>query len=288
MVTNRELKLRARSALKNNWQTALMVCLIASLPSLIAQVVTLMNQGGYTQAVDDMMAIIQDNAAMSDPMAAADMMYATMDSLMPITMSNMVSLFLSPFLTLGMLRYFFRLLRGDADVPVSEVFSCRRSFFKAIGLTALVALRTLLWMLPGMGVSLVGTVLYVLLPEGVAVLGDLLATAGLIAMLVLGIRMAFHLSMADRVMAEDPAKGVKQCMRESIDMMRTRKMRLFLLLISFILYMIVLVVLEVLLEPLVGGVVTTTLSMTLDFVLNIYLQMTISAFYLANRQQTEN
>ncbi|MBE5804226.1 MAG: DUF975 family protein [Clostridiales bacterium] len=287
MATNYELKHKARAALKNNWQTALMVCLIASLPSLASQVVTLMSQGGYTQAMTDMLAVMQNTETMNDPVAAVETMNAAMDALMPMTMASMATLFLSPFLTLGMLGYFFRLLRGEQDVPVSTVFSCGRIFFKALGLNVMVTLRILLWMLPGMGLSLVGTVAALFLPEGLAGLGTMLMYTGLIAMLVLGIRAGFHFAMADRIMAETPAKGINQCINESMKMMRNRKLLLFSLEISFILYEIALLVLEMLLEPVVGGVLTSTVSMTLSFVLNIYVQMAVSVFYLVYHQPAE-
>ena len=48
----------------------------------------------------------------------------------------------------------------------------------------------------------------------------------MIAMMVLGIRAALHYSMATFAMAEEPSRGINQCIRLSVSIMRRRKLLL--------------------------------------------------------------
>lgn len=285
MVTNFELKQKARSALKDNWQIALMVALIASLPSLISQVVSVMTTSGMTQTMQNLMGILQDGSTIDDLLALMAEAELSVVGYIPSAVVSLVSWLVSPFLTLGMLNYFFMLLRGEQDVPVSAVFSRKGCFFKGIGLNLMTALRTFLWMLPGAVLEVAS--MFLALSEGTATIGLVLMLAGSAAMLVLGIRAALHYAMATRVLAECPEKGINQCIRESVAIMRNRKMLLVSLELSFILLSLLISLAESLLTGLLGTVLGATLSMALSFALNIYMQMAASAFYVAYRAQTE-
>ncbi|MBQ7305416.1 MAG: DUF975 family protein [Clostridia bacterium] len=286
MITNFELKLKARTALRNNWQTALMVALIASLPSLASQVVAIMTQSSYAHTMSGLMSSMQSGATVADLANLLEEAGITLEGYLPTGLLNLLAAIISPFLTLGMLNYFFKLLRGEADAPISTVFSRRNCFFKAIGLNLMVFLRTFLWMLPGLVLEVLALVAVTALSESLSMLAILLMYAGPVTMLVLGIRAALHYAMADRVMAETPSKGINQCIRESVAIMSQRKLLLFSLEISFFLWQIGLTLLESLLLGMVGNVLASTVSMALNFALNIYIQMAISAFYLYYRSET--
>lgn len=286
MITNFELKLKARTALRNNWQTALMVALIASLPSLASQVVAIMTQSSYAHTMSGLMSSMQSGATVADLATLLEEAGITLEGYLPTGLLNLLAAIISPFLTLGMLNYFFKLLRGEADAPISTVFSRRNCFFKAIGLNLMVFLRTFLWMLPGLVLEVLALVAVTALSESLSMLAILLMYAGPVTMLVLGIRAALHYAMADRVMAETPSKGINQCIRESVAIMSQRKLLLFSLEISFFLWQIGLTLLESLLLGMVGNVLASTVSMALNFALNIYIQMAISAFYLYYRSET--
>lgn len=286
MITNFELKLKARTALRNNWQTALMVALIASLPSLASQVVAIMTQSSYAHTMSGLMSSMQSGATVADLATLLEEAGITLEGYLPTGLLNLLAAIISPFLTLGMLNYFFKLLRGEADAPISTVFSRRNCFFKAIGLNLMVFLRTFLWMLPGLVLEVLALVAVTALSESLSMLAILLMYAGPVTMLVLGIRAALHYAMADRVMAETPSKGINQCIRESVAIMSQRKLLLFSLEISFFLWQIGLTLLESLLLGMVGNVLASTVSMALNFALNIYIQMAISAFYLHYRSET--
>lgn len=286
MITNFELKLKARTALRNNWQTALMVALIASLPSLASQVVAIMTQSSYAHTISGLMSSMQSGATVADLATLLEEAGITLEGYLPTGLLNLLAAIISPFLTLGLLNYFFKLLRGEADAPISTVFSRRNCFFKAIGLNLMVFLRTFLWMLPGLVLEVLALVAVTALSESLSMLAILLMYAGPVTMLVLGIRAALHYAMADRVMAETPSKGINQCIRESVAIMSQRKLLLFSLEISFFLWQIGLTLLESLLLGMVGNVLASTVSMALNFALNIYIQMAISAFYLYYRSET--
>jgi len=287
MVTNYELKLKARAALKDNWQIALMVALIASLPSLASQVVGIMTQSSLTVMVNNLANAMLQSPDVTDIVALMEQAGITIEKCLPSVLLGVVSALISPFLALGMLHYFFKLLRGEEDALIGTVFSRKNCFFKAIGLRLMVYIRIMLWMLPGWALMIIPFALIAVSPEMAL---NALPTVMFIStslMMVLGIRAALHYAMADRVMAETPSKGINQCIRESVGIMRYRKLLLFSLEISFILWQVGLMLLETLLMGIIGQVMASTLSMALNFALNIYIQMAVSAFYLAYRQQTE-
>lgn len=286
LIPNYELKLKARAALKDNWQIALMVALIASAPSLVSQVVAIMTQSSTVQTLNNLMATVQQNATASDVLRLMEEAGITAGKYMPSVLVGIVSALLSPFLTLGMLNYFFKLLRGEDDALIGTVFSRRNCFFKAIGLNLMVFLRTFLWMLPGLAMEILAVALLPFLYESASFIIMLLMYAGPLTMLVLGIRAGLHYAMATRFMAETPTMGINQCIRKSVNMMRHRKMLLFSLEISFVLLHFGITLLETLLLGMFGPVLASTLSMALSFTLNVYVQMAVSAFYLAYRQPT--
>lgn len=285
MITNYELKQKARAALKDSWQTALMVALVASLPSLISQVVAILTQSSTAQTLQAIVMSLQDNATVGDLLNLLEASSLSMTTYLPTAVLSLLSWLVSPFLTLGLLNYFFMLLRGEKDAPISTAFSRTNCFFKGIGLNLMTTLRTFLWMLPGMAAEVLALVLA--LRDETSTLALVLMYAGAAAMLVLGIRAALHYAMATRVMAESPEKGVNQCIRESVAVMRRRKLLLVSLELSFILLNLCISLAESLLTGLLGSVLGATVGMALSFALNIYMQMAVSAFYMAYRAQTE-
>ena len=287
MVTNYELKLKARAALKDNWQIALMVALIASLPSLASQVVAIMTQSSLTVMVNNLTNAMLQSPDVTDIVALMEQAGITIEKCLPSVLLGVVSALISPFLALGMLHYFFKLLRGEEDALIGTVFSRKNCFFKAIGLRLMVYIRIMLWMLPGWALMIIPFALIAVSPEMALNVLPMVMFISTSLMMVLGIRAALHYAMADRVMAETPSKGINQCIRESVGIMRYRKLLLFSLEISFILWQVGLMLLETLLMGIIGQVMASTLSMALNFALNIYIQMAVSAFYLAYRQQTE-
>ena len=273
MVTNYELRLRARKALKGNWQIALMVALIASLPSLISQVVAIL---GQTSSMDTMYGLL--DAIERDPTADITKIIGqtgfSSHAYLVSAIVNLVAQLISPFLTLGMLNYMLCLLRGE-EALIGTVFSRTGCFFKGIGLTIMIAIMELLWMLPGMAIMF-SSVLLVDLSDTLAII---MMYAGMIAMFVLGIRAALHYSLATRIMADRPDTRVMQCIRESVEIMRQRKMMLFSLQLSFIGYSLLLMLAQSMLAMVVGNILASTLYMLFNLALTVYIHTAMCAFY---------
>ena len=283
MVTNYELRLRARKALRGNWQIALMVvALIASLPSLISQVVAIMSQTSSMDAMYGLMDSIERNptADITEIIGRAGF---SSNAYLVSAIVNLAAEIISPFLTLGMLNYMLRLLRGE-DALIGTVFSRTGCFFKGIGLTIMIALKEVLWMLPGLAVMM-SSILLVELSDTLAIT---MMYAGMITMIVLGVRAALHYSMATLIMADRPDVRIMQCIRESVEIMRQRKMMLFSLQISFIGYSLLLMLAQSIIAVLVGNVLASTLYMLFNLALSVYIQTATCAFYEEYRPREDS
>ena len=161
------------------------------------------------------------------------------------------------------------------EITVTTVLARLPLFFKAIGLNLMVALRLLLWMLPGAALSLLGA--FVLLFE--PVVGILLMVAAMVVMFVLMIRKMYSYRLSTYVMADVPESGINAAIRRSTEVMKGRRMELFGLELSFIGWRLVLSIGQTLLLGLFGNVLGLTLGMFASFVLQMYVYMAEAAFY---------
>lgn len=132
--------------------------------------------------------------AMMYDTAAADEIYAGS------VIGSFYSFLVTGAFTFGMTFYFIQLIRSRIN-DFGNVFSGFGYFFKTLGLYFMVSLFTFLWML-------------------------LLIVPGFIA--------AFRYSQAFYILADDPEKGIMQCIRESKELMKGNKGKLFCLQLSFI------------------------------------------------------
>ena len=285
MLTNYELKLRARTALKDNWPIALMVALIAALPSLIHQVLSVlaMNSDGASYAFNQLLDAFNIGYIIMSKLEGA---LETLNHIfMPTMIVMLLSSLITPALTLGQMNYGMKLLRGDEDALIGTVFSRMNRFLRALGLSLMIYLRTALWMLPGLAIEILAGVVLGLGGADLTWLFFILCYGGMIAMMVLGIRAALHYSMATFAMAEEPSRGINQCIRLSVSIMRRRKLLLFSLELSFIGYFLVLALVNTLLSALLGNVLGSTVYMALSMALNVYVMVAECAFYQAYRDQ---
>lgn len=284
MPANYELKKWARAALKDNWQNALMVALIASLPSLVAQVMNIL-------AGADLSLIMSDIAANTTASTVDELLAVYVQAFQMyfgawhVRLVELIAFLITPMLTLGLLHYLQQLLRGEKDLGICMAFSRIGLFWKGIGLELMQGLRIFGWSLLGMLAMTAGFVAALLLPEELAAVGSALIIGGCVVFMVLVIRAAFSYAMIKMVMADKPASGVNECFRISRAMMDYYRARLFSLELSFILFHLGIMVLYSLLLGMVGYVVAITVQMVLSFVLNVYIQTTVSGFYLARREE---
>ena len=289
-----EFRRRARAAMKPIMPLLLVVAMIASLPSLIGQTVTLLTGADpnamlaeyYTQ--ERMTAITSGDAAavQAASQEIMDGVTAFFQEKAPfMVITTLITWLLSPVLTLGFNHTLIKTLRRE-EIAVSTVLSRLPLFFKAIGLNLMIFLRLLLWMLLGMMLSMLGLrlLLWIMPGFGTVVLlepsiGGLLMLAAMAVMFVLMIRAMYSYRLATYIMADVPETGINASIRRSKEVMKGRRMELFGLEFSFLGWRLLLSMGQSMLLGLFGGVLGMTLGMFASLFLQTYLSMAETAFY---------
>ena len=299
MIPAFEFRRRAREAMKRCMPVLLVVALIATLPSLLSTVVTVLTGAdpnvlmeNYSNRITQVMEQhgLMDNTAVLDrPELDMSLLEADMNAAMSffqeeittflqekgLVIGLMAALVLvaSPVLTMGLINALLHALRGkevDASIALSRV----RYLPKALGLELLTALKVLLWMLPGMAVSL----LALILPAAAAML---LMVVGTATMMIPAVMASYRYALAPFLMADDPTLGVRACIRRSCEVMQRRKLELFSLEISFIGWRLLLDMVQSLLLGMMGNVIGATLGMFAALFLTVYTNGAKTAFYQA-------
>ena len=191
-----------------------------------------------------------------------------------MVITTLITWLLSPVLTLGFNHTLIKTLRRE-EIAVSTVLSRLPLFFKAIGLNLIIFLRLVLWMLPGMALSMFGAVVTLLEPS----IGGLLMLAAMAVMFVLMIRAMYSYRLATYIMADVPETGINASIRRSKEVMKGRRMELFGLEFSFPGWRLLLSMGQSMLLGLFGGVLGMTLGMFASLFLQTYLSMAETAFY---------
>ena len=278
-----EFRRRARAAMKPIMPLLLVVAMIASLPSLIGQTVTLLTGADpnamlaeyYTQ--ERMTAITSGDAAavQAASQEIMDGVTAFFQEKAPfMVITTLITWLISPVLTLGFNHTLIKTLRRE-EVAVTTVLARLPLFFKAIGLNLMIFLRLVLWMLPGMALSMFGAVVTLLEPS----IGGLLMLAAMAVMFVLMIRAMYSYRLATYIMADVPETGINASIRRSKEVMKGRRMELFGLEFSFLGWRLLLSMGQSMLLGLFGGVLGMTLGMFASLFLQTYLSMAETAFY---------
>ena len=278
-----EFRRRARAAMKPIMPLLLVVAMIATLPSLIGQTVTLLTGADpnamlaeyYTQ--ERMTAITSGDAAavQAASQEIMDGVTAFFQEKAPfMVITTLITWLLSPVLTLGFNHTLIKTLRRE-EIAVTTVLARLPLFFKAIGLNLMIFLRLLLWMLPGMALSMFGAVVTLLEPS----IGGLLMLAAMAVMFVLMIRAMYSYRLATYIMADVPETGINASIRRSKEVMKGRRMELFGLEFSFLGWRLLLSMGQSMLLGLFGGVLGMTLGMFASLFLQTYLSMAETAFY---------
>ena len=230
-----DLKARAREAIRIDPPTLLMLTFLASLPGLINTTVTTVLQGSglMSQVYSVLLNAGTDETTeqlWTRVISTASSYFQSSGGRIASAVQVVVWL-ITPMLSLGLLAGLLKLLRNE-PVSASDVLSRGGCFFKAIGLQLLIIVKLLLWMVPGLALSLVS--IPVLLWTNSWSLYLLIFMAGVVMMMVLGIRAGLHYVLAEPLLADRPDTGILTAVRESVGCMRTRKMAYATLYISFI------------------------------------------------------
>lgn len=283
-MLNFEFRVRARKALQNHWQIALLIGLIAALPELLSQLVSALTGGSAAQRLT---VLIENdmNILYSNERLASELQSILNDQgFQWSAILRVVAWLVAPALSLGMTAYLLGLLRMQAGT-VSSVFSRMKIWYKSIGLHIMTSLKAFLWALPGIAVTIAATFLLAYNVSS-ADLNRLvswvnfLAYAGTLSAIIPMVLALLRYAMASMVLADEPSTGVMQAIRRSKELMKHQKGNFFLLMLSFVGWYLLLVLLEILLINMVGYVLASTIYMVLSLALNVYISTTACAFYL--------
>lgn len=295
MIPAFEFRRRARMAMKPVMPILLIVALIAALPSLINDAVVLIadadpNQlmttfsnrlmqvvenAGLTQSevlgevVIDEVQLARDILAVQESYLADVQTFLKEKGLLVAGLSLMVMV-LGPVLTLGMINANLHALRKK-EFTALIALSRMKYILKALGLMLLVALKILLWMLPGMAVTLLALFVD-------ANMATLLMIVGCVGMIVPGIMAGYRYALAVYVLGDDPTTKLRACIRRSCEVMHKRKFELFSLEISFIGWSLLLSLVQSMLMGF-GPVIGLTLGMFASLFLTVYTNCAQAAFY---------
>lgn len=143
-----------------------------------------------------------------------------------------VVFFLMIGLSLGYTNGLIEMARGIKP-SVRVIFSRMSNGLAGFGLSLWVGLKTWLWMLPGLALTVVGSLIANAIdsPE----LAGIVSIIGMILAYALMIPAAFRYAMSTYFFADNPNNGVFNSVGLSKDMMQGRKWQLFKLLIPFVL-----------------------------------------------------
>ncbi|MCC2865413.1 DUF975 family protein [Ihubacter massiliensis] len=169
------------------------------------------------------------------------------------TMSGVYIFLVTGAFTLGLTIFFINLFRAR-QLDVAQVFSGFEQFFKALGLMFMVGLFTFLWTL-------------------------LLIVPGIIA--------AIRYSQAFFILADDPNKGIMECINESKWLMNGNKAKYFCLQLSFIGWLLLtsfaIAIVSEFFFAFIGG---SVMMVVIDWILGLaicwvtaYMTATDAAFY---------
>ena len=291
-----EFRRRARAAMKPIMPLLLVVAMIAALPSLINDAVvmiadanpnTLMTdftnrlmqvveKAGLTQNAVVGEVVIDQNQLALDILAVQESYFANLQNFITekgplLACLSLMVVVASPMLTLGMINALLHALRKK-EFTATIAFSRARHVLKAVGLMLWVALKLLVWMLPGMALAVAS----LFMSADVALLALIV---GFVASVVMGIMASYRYAMAVYVMADDPTTKIRACVRRSKEVMKGRRMELFGLEFSFLGWRLLLSMGQSMLLGLFGGVLGMTLGMFASLFLQTYLSMAETAFY---------
>lgn len=275
MYSSLDFKGRARKALRPIFSIALLTALCAKLPGLLASMARTMTEGPMAEvlyavqsdrsmSLDQMMSMLA--AAMTKPYIAALVFTA-------------VVVLAGHFLTLGYDHYLLKTLRGQ-EGDVSDVLSRLPIFFKAVGQQLYMLVKILLWMVPAMAVMFGMTLAAFMIPNAaIAVrIVDASVLVNMVLSTALMLRAFLHYSMAEFVMADHPEVGIRASVKESIRIMRTRKMQLFMLSFSFVGLNLLILLAQIFLNA-ISPVVGMTLGSAASLAVQLYMNMSFAAFY---------
>ena len=289
MFFSAAFKAKARAALQQHWQTALLIALIVNLPSLLVQGISAFTNNDLMARLENMALQASGSAAAMNALPESVRSMLSESGIVTMLILSAVAWLVTPVLSVGMTHWTLERLRGQ-DLPVSAVFSRLRIFLKSIGLRLLIVLKVLLWMLPGLAVFLFSVIPLMRANPGNS--GELvsavnisfhLVSAGMIAMAVLGVMGYLYYAMAEFILADEPEERILSCARRSKMLMKGRRSVLMSLWLSFLLWYLLILMVSSMVAGIAGAVIALVLQMLGSLFLSVYMLASEGVFYEALR-----
>ena len=289
MFFSAAFKAKARAALQQHWQTALLIALIVNLPSLLVQGISAFTNNDVMARLENMALQASGSAAAMNALPESVRSMLSESGIVTMLILSAVAWLVTPVLSVGMSHWTLERLRGQ-DLPVSAVFSRLRIFLKSIGLRLLIVLKVLLWMLPGLAVFLFSVIPLMRANPGNS--GELvsavnisfhLVSAGMIAMAVLGVMGYLYYAMAEFILADEPEERILSCARRSKMLMKGRRSVLMSLWLSFLLWYLLILMVSSMVAGIAGAVIALVLQMLGSLFLSVYMLASEGVFYEALR-----
>ncbi len=275
MISPVECFRRALAAIRHNPSVIVLAALLASLPNLLTQAVSVL-------ALNKMMPGLQDLMSMTETQLAALSQEELANMTAPPAAETAWTYILfgltvlTSFLTLGYLRALLKELRGE-DAVLADLLSRARLWLKAIGQVIWRGLWTLIWTLPGLAVTVI--LALVALQTNSLVLTTAIPLVGTPLMIAGFFWATMRYTLAPWVLTDRPDCGVREAQRESIRIAtenRSACIRILLLMLGLSMAG------NVLTLPF-PGVIGSTLSMLVSLVISVFIDASFGACYLLSR-----
>lgn len=263
-------KMKAKAALKGNWQTAMLVAFFSGIFTMALQVY----QGRFMQ--------------LSQQQINGLMMVSSFEQLWPLFGITkeilwgflglaLLAVLVSPALSLGSNHYFVQRLRGE-ELGFGGLFSRFCIFFKALWLNLLMTIKTLLW-----GLVILGPffALVWFVPQTAVFLLKhtyLISVISLVAVIP-PLLAVLRYAMAPYIMADKPDTGAWQAIEQSKKMMKTQKSNYLMLNISFVGWVLLSMLVNALLSG-ISPVVGLVAQLFVETWLMAYMNGAYASFYM--------
>jgi len=265
---------RARKAIQSNIHVAILITFVALLPALVQSAARTIFQEPLLDVYQQFDVNYRNTGAMPDAGAMYAQMAASLGKIECIAGACMlVMFFIRPFMELGWNACLLRLLRGE-PVEIRDVFCRKNCFFKGIRLVLMKVFKMFLWAIPGLVCVSCFTVGYAL--TGKPLFMDFCFAATFVSVILI-VRAFLHYCMAEYILAEHPEMRVRDCIRQSIVIMRHRKFANIMLELSFFGWMLLRTVITMLLT--FSPILALTVQMALAIPLDLYMNTAYCAFY---------
>ncbi|MBQ8201354.1 MAG: DUF975 family protein [Clostridia bacterium] len=282
MIPSYVFRAKARQVIKPVMQILAVIALVAMLPGLISSTVSMITKSDpndvFAPYISEMQTLLETGVTQEDQVRVLTELQTAFDVYLqgkfPIFAGmSLLDFLLTPALSMGLYHALICALRKE-EISMWMALPGMRRFFKAIVVHLVTILRCLLWMLPGMALSLAG----VFVPD---MGGIVMILAGWALAIVLGVRAVYSYSLAMFFLADHPETSSLACIRRSKEVMKGRRMEMFMLEISFLGWNLLIMLLQSMIIGMFGAVIGLTLGMFAALFLNVYMFGAKTAFYEA-------